>query len=193
MRKIYIAHPLRGANREKNVEEVTKICKKVVELFPDVIPVSPIHMFSYLDNESKVLRFCLETVKECEALWLFGDWEKSTGCGYEHNVAKSKNLVVHDLSPANCERKRNDERKYHTEEFNALIDWLAEEVYAEPEPKPCPFCGGAADTENVTRGYGHVVCRRVSCLVKPGITWGECNPCHTRAEAIAAWNRRAGE
>lgn len=190
MRKVYIAHPLRGANREKNVEEVTKICKKVVELFPDVIPVSPIHMFSYLDNESKVLRFCLETVKECEALWLFGDWEKSTGCGYEHNVAKSKNLVVHDLSPANCERKRNDERKYHTEEFNALIDWLAEEVYAEPEPKPCPFCGGAAV---VSEEECFIACGNDNCVITPCLDWSVAPKINTKAEAIAAWNRRAGE
>lgn len=27
MKKVYIAHPLRGENRAKNVEEVTRICQ----------------------------------------------------------------------------------------------------------------------------------------------------------------------
>ena len=190
MRKVYIAHPLRGENREKNVQEVTKICKKVVELFPDVIPISPIHMFSYLENESKVLRFCLETVKECEALWLFGDWEKSAGCNYENNVAKSKNLVVHDLSPANCDCRRKEKRHIYTEEFNALVDWLAEEVYTESELKPCPFCGSDAELDTE---YGFIACGNDNCFITCRINWGNNSRVKNRAEAIAAWNRRVGE
>ena len=39
MKLVYIAHPLRGAEREKNVAEVTRICRKISELFPEVLPI----------------------------------------------------------------------------------------------------------------------------------------------------------
>lgn len=192
MKKVYIAHPLRGENRAKNVEEVTRICKKITELFPDILPISPIHAFSFLDDcgeegEKKALDLCLEMLKNCDEAWFFGKWHESEGCSIEFDTA----LVRWIHGPQDCEQilasaEFPPDKGPHVE----LARWLLEEVY-EPELKPCPFCGGTPDTENVTRNYGHVVCRGVSCLVKPGITWSECNPCKTRAEAIAARNRRA--
>ena len=193
MKKIYIAHPLRGADREKNVEEVTKICKKVVELFPDVLPVSPIHAFSFLDNcgaegEKKALELCLAMVKECDEVWFFGRWKSSEGCQAEWQVAT--NLI--DFSPeevkawCSCPVEANDKA------FEAFRRWLLSEVYVEPELMPCPFCGGAAvlNTE-----YGFIACGNDSCFMTCSINWGNraMDRVKTRAEAVAAWNRRAGE
>ena len=199
MKKVYIAHPLRGAEREKNVAEITKICKKIVELFPEVLPISPIHAFAFLDNcgaegEKKALELCLDLLKSCDEVWFFGDWNESEGCRLEYGTACTEgDIPIYDYSSLAVIGR---DRIGYPQETAAqrLMKWLLEEVYAEAEPpRPCPFCGGTPDTENATRNYGHVACRRVSCLVKPRITWGKYNPCHTRAEAIAAWNRRAGE
>lgn len=192
MKKVYIAHPLRGAEREKNVEEVTRICQKITELFPDVLPISPIHSFSFLDDcgaegEKKALELCLEMVKTCDELWLFGDWRNSEGCVAENRAFDGR---VSLLSPQACAKTK----KYGCYgRKRELIDWLLSEVYAEPEPlKPCPFCGGAAvlNTE-----YGFIACGNDSCFMTCSINWGNraMDRVKTRAEAIAAWNRRGGE
>ena len=56
------------------------------------------------------------------------------------------------------------------------------EVKEEPEPKPCPFCGGEArfmDTGDSFRVY--IVCR--DCSASSAVK-------ASNAAAIAAWNRR---
>ena len=53
MRRVYIAHPLRGerldiAEMERNVSRVTEICRHVAEEHPDVLILSPIHAFDFV-------------------------------------------------------------------------------------------------------------------------------------------------
>ena len=196
MKKVYIAHPLRGENREKNVQEATRICQKITELFPDVLPVSPIHSFSFLDDcgaegEKKALELCLAMVKECDEVWFFGRWKSSEGCQAEWQVAT--NLI--DFSPeevkawCSCPVEANDKA------FEAFRRWLLSEVYVEPELKPCPFCGGEAKImwHNEDDREGHIACLNRKCPVLVRIEWGANRHCSTKAEAVAAWNRRAGE
>ena len=47
--------------------------------------------------------------------------------------------------------------------------------------KPCPFCGGEAETWDGA-GPWHVVCTKCGAIG---------SPCLSEAEAIAAWNTRA--
>ena len=197
MKKVYIAHPLRGADREKNVEEVTKICKKITELFPDVLPISPIHAFSFLDNcgeegEKKALDLCIELLKSCDEAWFFGEWEKSEGCQIEHKVFGNNNVVCYNV--ADCTRMRSSECGEYPEKQIELARWLLEEVY-EPELKPCPFCGGEAKIALFGYDCGHegnVICMSDTCPAMCRVDWGPRDICKTKAEAIAAWNRRAG-
>lgn len=200
MKKVYIAHPLRGANREKNVEEVTKICKKITELFPDVLPISPIHAFSFLDDcgeagEKKALDLCLEMIKSCDEAWFFGEWEDSEGCNVEWATsynADGKLIFALDYSPAKAEEKADAYKSALSIDGpeKALVDWLLSEVYAEPEPKPCPFCGGAAV---VSEEECFIACGNDNCVITPCLDWSVAPKINTKAEAIAAWNRRAGE
>ena len=53
--------------------------------------------------------------------------------------------------------------------------------------KPCPFCGGEAEVEDCRYGY-YVSCQSPTCLVSP-----ETGDYETKASAIVAWNRRAGD
>lgn len=193
MKKVYIAHPLRGAEREKNVAEVTKICQKITELFPEVLPVSPIHAFSFLDDcgeegEKKALELCLEMIKSCDEAWFFGDWETSYGCELEWRTARDCGLAVKDLSPKAAAHRLGINK------MRDFLDWLLSEVYAvEPELKPCPFCGGEAVIEEQPLGHGKIYCAGLDCPIHSMVGYGKGGHCKTREAAIAAWNRRAGE
>jgi Lar family restriction alleviation protein len=51
-------------------------------------------------------------------------------------------------------------------------------------PRPCPFCGGEAETYRMIEPWWMVYCTRC---------YAETADYKTEAEAVAAWNRRADE
>lgn len=53
-----------------------------------------------------------------------------------------------------------------------------------PEPKPCPFCGGKANVSEKHFGWS-VYCANVLCLMNTGTKIFV-----SRTDAIEAWNRR---
>jgi hypothetical protein len=55
------------------------------------------------------------------------------------------------------------------------------------EPINCPFCGGASICDQLPTGYHQVFCRSVLTCGAGG------SPRPTREDAIAMWNRRAGQ
>lgn len=88
MKRIYVSHAYGG--KKSNKEAITHICQALVKM--GVIPISPVHSFSYLNDKvaeerSRALEFCEELVELCDELWLFSEWEKSEGCILERNVA----------------------------------------------------------------------------------------------------------
>ena len=58
-------------------------------------------------------------------------------------------------------------------------------VYAVPELKPCPFCGGEAELMHDHDGTWFVICGE-RCGVSPATCCYE-----KREDAVSAWNRRA--
>lgn len=100
MRKVYICHPF-GGSRE-NYAAVTQICRALAESDPDIMPVSPVHAFSYLDDaihREVALKYCLELVGMCDELWVYGDWRNSTGCKAEIAYAKKREIRVLEKTP----------------------------------------------------------------------------------------------
>lgn len=76
---IYIAHPFRD-DPKGNTKKVGKICKEIMAK-GDVIPVSPLHLFSYLDpHEENVLEMCCKVMDACDETWFYGDFQNSEGC-----------------------------------------------------------------------------------------------------------------
>lgn len=138
MKLVYIAHPLRGAEREKNVAEVTRICRKISELFPEVLPISPIHAFSFLDGcgaegERTALGLCLEAVKHCDEVWFFGDWRHSEGCKSEYFVEAKKSGLdnAYYFDEMACDELWTDPNMTiaHDPRLATLARWLLSEVY----------------------------------------------------------------
>lgn len=98
LKKVYISHPF-GNSPERNMEEVNDICRRISFLMPDVVPVSPLNMFSFLNDSNsnerkKALEYCLEILKVCDEVWVFGDWEESEGCRLEVEAAREIGKVI---------------------------------------------------------------------------------------------------
>lgn len=58
MKKVFISHPFSN-NPTLNQKLVNKLCKKIITKDNSIIPISPLHLFSMYDSETKELR------KEC--------------------------------------------------------------------------------------------------------------------------------
>jgi len=92
LKRVYISHPYEN-NREDNFEEVTHICSQIANTHETVLPISPIHMFSFLDDRDpvdreKALAYCLNLISDCDEVWVFGNWEESEGCKKEVTMAE---------------------------------------------------------------------------------------------------------
>lgn len=102
MRRVYIAHPLRGerldiAEVERNISRVTELCRHVAEERSDVLILSPIHAFDFvspLGPQDWVMRQCLALLDIADELWVFGDWERSEGCRMEVAHARGTGKLI---------------------------------------------------------------------------------------------------
>ena len=94
MKKIYVAHPLRGSGaREEdfNRRMVRLICQEIAEAYPDILIFSPIQALSFLPaygDQTTAFRHCRGWLEVCDELWVFGNWELSEGCTMEVAVAQ---------------------------------------------------------------------------------------------------------
>ena len=96
MRKIYLSHPYRN-NPKENLKSISRICREIYDRRPDVIPVSPLHMFSFCtpaDNQEKILEWCLSVLQDCTEIWMCGYWGSSEGCLRELAMAKELGIPV---------------------------------------------------------------------------------------------------
>ena len=91
--KIYISHPYQ--NKRKNIEDIERIIKKFVEYDKENIYISPVHCFGYLYNTVDYetgIKYCLELLKTCDKMWVFGDYKNSKGCNIEIEYCKKHKI-----------------------------------------------------------------------------------------------------
>lgn len=93
MKHVYISHPFRG-DKLANVLDTTKICTELSEKYLDVLPVSPLHIFSYITDNDQAMRYDLELLKMCDELWAYGDFMHSEGCMAEIDYALKHSIPV---------------------------------------------------------------------------------------------------
>lgn len=97
VRIIYVCHPLRSGNVQKNRENISEICKQITEDYEDTLILSPIHNFSYISTEgdqTDVFAQCAELLNLADELWVFGDYKNSEGCQLEIRTAKELKIPV---------------------------------------------------------------------------------------------------
>lgn len=110
MKKIYIAHPLRGTHCTKQGVEmnqylVSAICKRISIEQPNLLILSPIHAFGFEAFDAPddwVLGQCRELLSLADELWVFGDWQSSKGCNFEINAADELGITTIFMGSSNA-------------------------------------------------------------------------------------------
>lgn len=95
---VYICHPLTSfGDVRENQKRVQQICSSLVMEQAPVVPISPIHAFSFFDttgSQEIVMGYCLQLLNACHEIWVYGDWQKSSGCREEVAFAQSKGIPI---------------------------------------------------------------------------------------------------
>lgn len=95
--RVFISHPF--ANDPKgNRERVERICKTYINKSDCLIPVSPLHLFSYMEGDEYregILEVCKELIDICDVVHVYGS---SKGCRVEKNYALQQGKEVTDFT-----------------------------------------------------------------------------------------------
>lgn len=89
MKRIFISHPYADDPIE-NMKSVDAICKSL----ENVLPISPLHLFSYMEDDShrrEILEVCYRMIDMCDEVWIYGN---SDGCFSEYKYAIQRNKKV---------------------------------------------------------------------------------------------------
>lgn len=105
-RLVYVAHPL-ARDVPGNLAAARAICAQIALAYPDVVPVSPLLLNSYLrepEDRDRALAYCLAVLPVCHELWLTGDWPSSAGCRLELDYARRLGMPVYAVAPDSAGR-----------------------------------------------------------------------------------------
>lgn len=106
----YLAHPyapivenlkvFTGEIKESNVEETGDIAFKIMNKYPNLTIISPLHAYSFLEGkdmeETEILRYDFRLLNNCTLLILSGYWRHSRGCMSEYGYAKAKGIRIYE-------------------------------------------------------------------------------------------------
>ena len=58
-------------------------------MYPEYIPINPINVFSFLENDDDKFhsKYIKPLIKQCDEMWFFGDWLHSKQCLAERSYA----------------------------------------------------------------------------------------------------------
>lgn len=88
LKRVFVSHPF-ASDPYTNRIKVVKILKELNEKHPDVIFLSPLHLFSYMEGETpeqreEVMDICFNMILISDEVWSYGD---SAGCSLEKKFA----------------------------------------------------------------------------------------------------------
>ena len=116
MKKVYVAHPLRGDTRDiqtvfANISKVDDLLRRLAAKHENdgILLLSPIHAFAFvsaLGPDEWVLEQCRELLSLADEIWVFGDWEHSEGCRME--VEHARNLGMKVIFKEEAERHEGE-------------------------------------------------------------------------------------
>lgn len=95
MHKVYICHPFQG--NKINYEAITQLCRNLAKTRSDIVPISPVHAFGYLDDNKHrkiALMYCLALLEACDEVWVYDEWQESEGCCLEVGRASELGMPI---------------------------------------------------------------------------------------------------
>lgn len=104
---VYISHPYGGD--KNNLEIVSDLIRLLQEKYPTYLFLSPVNAFSFLYDTVSYkdgLNMCLWLLDNADEMWVFGDYQNSTGCNAE--IAYCQNhLIPYRLMDEGCNNLHN--------------------------------------------------------------------------------------
>ena len=95
LKRVFVSHPLYSEGTvADNMCNVDVICRELLQ--EGVLPVSPLHLFGYMEGETTeqraaVLNVCKDLIGLCDELYSYGS---KGGCGLEINWAKMHGVPI---------------------------------------------------------------------------------------------------
>lgn len=93
-RLAFISHPYQD-NPEENKKKNEAICKQILNENPDVIPISPLSLFSFINEDTEIrddiMNVCFKLIDLCDEFWSYG---KSEGCDMELAYASHRHKRI---------------------------------------------------------------------------------------------------
>ena len=89
----YISHPFQ--DKLSNMKEIEDIIEELQKKYPQRIFISPVHCFCFLYKKLSYgdgIKWCLELLKRCDEMWVYGDYKNSRGCNTEIKFCKDNNI-----------------------------------------------------------------------------------------------------
>lgn len=97
IKKVFISHPFRG-DEETNRLKVDKICNNIMEENKDILPISPLHLWSFMEEDGiyrqEILLFCFNLIFISDEVWFYKYGELSSGQKKELEYAKLANKKI---------------------------------------------------------------------------------------------------
>ena len=95
MKWYYISHPYTG-NEEENRKKAADVQRHLHGMYADIMCINPLAMFAPLAELSyeKIMAYCLEVLRQADAVIMCRGYEKSRGCMREYEAAKRKGIPV---------------------------------------------------------------------------------------------------
>jgi len=90
MKRVFVSHPVTSSGTlEENREKCDRICKDLAAS-GHVIPISPLHLFGWCEQETprlreQIMQFCYKMIEHCDAVYMYGN---EGGCLDEYRFAK---------------------------------------------------------------------------------------------------------
>jgi hypothetical protein len=91
MIKVFVSHEF-SKDPITNKAKVDKLCCDI--LGEGYLPISPIHLFSFIKNENQreeIIKMCFKLIELCDEVWVYGE---SEGCILEKEYALKINKKV---------------------------------------------------------------------------------------------------
>lgn len=90
---IYVSHPYQM--KEENKLDAENVVRKLVNDNPNHTYISGLHPFYFMYDEFDYetgINMCLEVLRRCDMMYVYGDWENSRGCKTEIEFCKKHGI-----------------------------------------------------------------------------------------------------